>query len=47
MIDGGGSLLPHPPMQFRKLMNMNPIGFDYKCKSFILGMAYYGSVLPV
>ena len=47
LIDGGGCLLPHPVTQLRKTLLTNPIGFDFRCKSYVLGMAYYGSVIPV
>lgn len=46
-VDGGGSLLPHPVSQLRKNMQISPIGFEFKCKSYIMGLAYYGSVIPV
>ena len=46
-VDGGGAILPHPITQLRKLLVSNPIGFEFRCKSYILGLAYYGSVIPV
>lgn len=39
--------MPHPVNQLRKVLLINPASFDYKCKSYILGLAYYGSVIPV
>ncbi len=47
MIDGGGCIIPHPISQLRKLLITHPIGFDFKCKLYILGLTYYGSVIPV
>ena len=47
LVDGGGAQLPHPISQLRKLLVANPIGFEFRCKSYILGLAYYGSVTPV
>lgn len=46
-VDGGGCLLPHPINYLRKTIKTNPIVFDSRCRSYILGLAYYGSVLPV
>lgn len=46
-VDGGGCLLPHPISNLRKTIKTNPIVFQSRCRSFILGLSYYGSVLPV
>jgi len=46
-IDGGGSFLPSPLSQLRKVLKNNPLSFDFKCQSYIVGLAYYGSVLPI
>lgn len=47
VVDGGGCLLPHPITNLRKVISSNPIVFESRCRSYILGLAYYGSVLPI